>query len=55
MVTDIHPALIGPHALARIEARRTALIAYGIEPHDIEVYNTTRSLMVAHEFDTESI
>lgn len=37
MATDIHPAIMGPHALASLQSRMQALKAYGISPKALEL------------------
>lgn len=37
MATDIHPTIMGPHAIASLQSRMQALKAYGINPKAIEL------------------
>lgn len=64
MVTDIHPALLGPHALAIIEAKKTAMVEWGINPLTLVVTDkkslarssrVTRQLMVSSEYESENV
>jgi hypothetical protein len=42
MATDIHPFIMGPHALASMNARTKALKAYGINPQTLIISQSAR-------------
>ncbi len=42
MATDIHPFIMGPHAIASFNARMQAIKAYGIDPHALMINQESR-------------
>lgn len=54
MATDIHPSIMGPHALAVMSARTKALKAYGINPHAL-ILNQEKRFPVTTEEKTKKL